>query len=85
MTAGLKAPARRQGKEFGPRITSSFVLRVTDSSSERNLLAFPAICVRLWALRFPVEFSRLGKSSDEVFIDDLKPDGRERSGKKQSI
>ncbi|HEX3800557.1 MAG TPA: hypothetical protein VH413_17830 [Verrucomicrobiae bacterium] len=30
--------------------------------------------------------SRLGKSSVEsVFSDDLKPDGRERSGKKQSV
>jgi cold-inducible RNA-binding protein len=33
-----------------------------------------------------LSISRLGKSSVErVFSDDLKPDGRERSGKKQSV
>jgi len=30
-------------------------------------------------------FSRLGESSVEFFIDDLKPDRRERSEKEQSV
>jgi hypothetical protein len=50
------------------------------------MIAIPKQILILWRQLDNLSISRLGKSSVErVFSDDLKPDGREQSGKKQSV
>jgi hypothetical protein len=74
-------------KELTPGVNTGRYLPFAFRSSSFVIglikVAFGPIHGMLWGIRYPVAYSRHGKSSFDFFIDDLKPGHGERSETQQ--